>query len=279
MKVKSESEVTQSCPTLSNPTDCSLPASSIHGIFQARVLEWVAIAFSDTWTELGPNFLESSPNLDQQKTTPPRQILLSFMVLFKRSLSCAKSQMDTDLKYLVGWYLSSSSQCGDSFLGSEDSSPLWHHSVKYQGLCVFTVMPSALSCVGWNITVFARHKVDWKRLWTDRQVCYSEDTEARSLQWRRLLERLLDFQQLCPAMWVHWRFTQSVAFFWHWLLHKTIFSFLSFPLLFPSTPWTSWSFLNSHSNSKESKQNTKWAQLGWNCTSTEFQLYNLVPDI
>ena len=47
MKVKSKSEVAQSCPTLSNPMDCSLPGSSIHGIFQARVLEWGAIAFSD----------------------------------------------------------------------------------------------------------------------------------------------------------------------------------------------------------------------------------------
>ena len=47
MKVKSEREVvTQSCPTLSNPMDYSLPGPSIHGIFQARVLEWVAIAFS-----------------------------------------------------------------------------------------------------------------------------------------------------------------------------------------------------------------------------------------
>ena len=46
MKVKSESEVTQLCPTLSDPMDCSLPGSSIHGIFQARVLEWVAIASS-----------------------------------------------------------------------------------------------------------------------------------------------------------------------------------------------------------------------------------------
>ena len=44
MKVKSESEVAQSCPTLSDPMDCSPPGSSIHGIFQARVLEWVAIA-------------------------------------------------------------------------------------------------------------------------------------------------------------------------------------------------------------------------------------------
>ena len=46
MKVKGESEVAQSCPTLSDPMDCSLPGSSIHGIFQARVLEWGAIAFS-----------------------------------------------------------------------------------------------------------------------------------------------------------------------------------------------------------------------------------------
>ena len=42
MKVKSESEVAQSCPILSNPMDCSLPGSSIYGIFQARVLEWSA---------------------------------------------------------------------------------------------------------------------------------------------------------------------------------------------------------------------------------------------
>ena len=47
MKVKSESEVAQSCPTLSDPMDCSLQGSSVHGIFQARVLEWDAIAFSE----------------------------------------------------------------------------------------------------------------------------------------------------------------------------------------------------------------------------------------
>ena len=51
MKVQSESEVAQSCPTLRNPTDCSLPGSSIHGIFQARVLEWGAIAFSGNRVE------------------------------------------------------------------------------------------------------------------------------------------------------------------------------------------------------------------------------------
>ena len=53
MKMKSESEVAQLCPTLCDPVDCSPPGSSIHGIFQARVLEWGAIAFSygcKSWT-------------------------------------------------------------------------------------------------------------------------------------------------------------------------------------------------------------------------------------
>ena len=44
---ESESEIAQSCPTLCDPMDCRLPGSSVHGIFQARVLEWGAIAFSD----------------------------------------------------------------------------------------------------------------------------------------------------------------------------------------------------------------------------------------
>ena len=55
MKVKSESEVAQSCPTLSNPMDYRLLGSSIHGIVQAKVLEWVAIAFSADVNESTPN--------------------------------------------------------------------------------------------------------------------------------------------------------------------------------------------------------------------------------
>ena len=64
MKVKSESEVAESCPTLSDPMNCGPPGSSVHGIFQARVLEWGAIAFvplfffndkyySTTWSQVG----------------------------------------------------------------------------------------------------------------------------------------------------------------------------------------------------------------------------------
>ena len=61
MKVESEREVTQSCPTLSDPMDCSLLGSFIHGIFQARVLEWGAIAFSkliiQSLINYGPSYL------------------------------------------------------------------------------------------------------------------------------------------------------------------------------------------------------------------------------
>ena len=63
MKLKSESEVAQSCPTLRDPMDCSLPGSSVHGISQARVLEWGAIALAHTHTKTpnkNPHFAERS---------------------------------------------------------------------------------------------------------------------------------------------------------------------------------------------------------------------------
>ena len=65
MKVKSESEVAQSCPTPSEPMDCSLPGSSVHGIFQARVLEWGAIAYSVGET---PDKINSNPIYKESKS-------------------------------------------------------------------------------------------------------------------------------------------------------------------------------------------------------------------
>ena len=64
MKVKSESEVAQLCLTLSDLMDCSLPDSSLHGIFQARVLEWGAIAFS-----VSPSLLTVNPDKTQDVET------------------------------------------------------------------------------------------------------------------------------------------------------------------------------------------------------------------
>ena len=77
MKVKSEGEVTQLCQTLSDPMDCSLPGSSVHGIFPARVLEWGVIAFS----VLGPVLiLEVTGNFKYSES-----ILSSFLKKLKNS--------------------------------------------------------------------------------------------------------------------------------------------------------------------------------------------------
>ena len=74
MKVKSESEVAQSCPTLSDPTDFSLPGSSIRGIFQARVLEWGAIAFSKRVAYNVPNAMVSAGSTLTGMDTPISQM-------------------------------------------------------------------------------------------------------------------------------------------------------------------------------------------------------------
>ena len=66
LATESENEVPQLCPTLSDPMDCSLPGSSIHGIFQARVLEWVAIAFSKLATEGGMQTSRCELTLQQE---------------------------------------------------------------------------------------------------------------------------------------------------------------------------------------------------------------------
>ena len=76
MKVKSESEVAQSCPTPSDPMDCSLPASSIHGIFQARVLELGAIAFSNILSRLVITFLPRSKRLLISWLQSPSAVIL-----------------------------------------------------------------------------------------------------------------------------------------------------------------------------------------------------------
>ena len=81
MKVISESEVAQSCLTLSDPMDCSLPGSSAHGIFQARVLEWAAIAFSAVILEppkiKSVTFSIVSPSICHEAMGPDAIILFS----------------------------------------------------------------------------------------------------------------------------------------------------------------------------------------------------------
>ena len=102
MKMKSESEVAQSCLTLRDPMDCSLPGSSIHGIFQARVLEWVDIAFSIF--PVTSRYFLGIPNIitQCQKTTCISKLNLSmipciiFMGCFWEGQNLVKSQAHRD---------------------------------------------------------------------------------------------------------------------------------------------------------------------------------------
>ena len=85
MKVKSESEVAQSCPNSSDPMDCSLPGSSVHGIFQARVLEWGAIAFSvgqSKTSQIISNWLKASLLVLELFREPMRMHFFSLTFLF-----------------------------------------------------------------------------------------------------------------------------------------------------------------------------------------------------
>ena len=86
MKVKSESEIAQSCPTLSDPMDCSLPGSSVHGIFQARVLEWVAIAFSETYLQEYPIANMHILITQRAKTLIKMNKILSYAIFKKRTI-------------------------------------------------------------------------------------------------------------------------------------------------------------------------------------------------
>ena len=90
MKVKNESEVAQSCLTLHNPMDCSLPGSSVHGIFQATVLEWVAVAFSGK-TNMRQAKIQIVLNYESDKQQ--FQINLSFYWLYISYSSTLNTQM------------------------------------------------------------------------------------------------------------------------------------------------------------------------------------------
>ena len=107
--MKSEREVAQSCPTLSDPMDYSLPGSSIHGIFQARVLEWGAIAFSIAYYyltiiifsqkslsyDLGNYFM----NVQRKRNVPQEKEVLS--LVFLRSVTIVRSRQKIFRKGLL----------------------------------------------------------------------------------------------------------------------------------------------------------------------------------
>ena len=111
IKVKSECEVAQSCPTLRDLMDCSLPGSSVHGIFQARVLEWGAIAFSNK-DILGVSFLIHLHLRRYRLTSPAPCLFLSSeghsFLLFVKSMPVPRASAAT-FPWMESWGLRKSS--------------------------------------------------------------------------------------------------------------------------------------------------------------------------
>ena len=97
MKLKSESEVAQSCPTLSDPMDCSLTGSSVHGIFQARVLEWGAIAFS-VKEQRGLIINQSFANCYREKKIRNMFFLLLVLSRLQYKLQVSFTQKDSEME-------------------------------------------------------------------------------------------------------------------------------------------------------------------------------------
>ena len=98
MKVKSESEVSQSCPTLSDPMDCSLPGFSVHGIFQARVLEWGAIDFSvgsPTNIEFSKKLCYSLEKWCMNRRAQIKKVLYYYVIIFLWILAYTKKHICT----------------------------------------------------------------------------------------------------------------------------------------------------------------------------------------
>ena len=118
MKVKSESEIAKSCLTLSDPMDCSPPGSSIHGIFQARVLEWGAIAFSGNLVHRYLNYLNILQNtsldhctgrfsnrIGKQKLACTLHALVLYMHAKRKHKYLVKIQESfTSVKFGGGWF-------------------------------------------------------------------------------------------------------------------------------------------------------------------------------
>ena len=99
MKVKSESEVAQLCPTLGNSMDCSLPGSSIHGILQAKVLEWSAIAFS-MLSRLVITFLSRRKRLIISWLQSPSAVILEPRKIKSATVSTVSPSISHDLHFL-----------------------------------------------------------------------------------------------------------------------------------------------------------------------------------
>ena len=149
MKVESESEVAHSCLTLSDPMDCSLPSSSVHGILQARVLEWGAIAFSGKtvwsflkklkiWLSYDPEISALSINLKETKSGWQRVICtptvtVAFFKIANKQHKCPSTDKWVKKIHIYNGILFSSKDEGNSDI-CNDMDGLWGQYAKLNKL-------------------------------------------------------------------------------------------------------------------------------------------------
>ena len=136
MKGKSESEVAQSYPTLCDPMDCSPPGSSVHGIFQARVLEWVAIAFSIRPPAFSQSLLKFM--LIQSMMPSNHLILCHFFLLFPSifpSIRAFSNELTHQIRCPKDWNFSFSISPFNEYSGLISFRIDWFDLLAVQGTC------------------------------------------------------------------------------------------------------------------------------------------------
>ena len=182
MKVKSESGVARLCPTPSDPMDYSLPGPSVHGIFQARVLEWVAIAFSILQCIIGlklsiqkTKIMASSPITSWQIDGETMETMRDFMFLGSQITADGDCNHEIKRRLFLGTKVMTNL---DSILKSRDITlPTKVHLVK---AIVFPVV--MYGCESWTIKKAERRRIDAFELWCWRRLLRVPQTARRSNQ-------------------------------------------------------------------------------------------------
>ena len=192
MKVESESEVTQSCLTLSDPMDCSLPGSSVHGIFQARVLEWGAIAFS-IWT-MGTVIFE---------------VIVSLLCIHYLTY------LSTPYKVWSLWWLFFSWGNWSSEKGNEMS---WINCKDWESI------PTRLSSIQTPSSGIPRTTFTSGQLATNSQalwphsclILYQNDTQdsGKHYLWPQFYDSERMQIRICPPTWWTWVWVDSRSWWW-----------------------------------------------------------------
>ena len=171
MKVKSEKEVAQSCPTLRDPMDCSLPGSSVHGIFQARVLEWGAIAFSGRLCYHHLNISWNGKAWSLGSFSETNQHLISPLTSTSTFSSHAERFLLVEESWVEIWYIFSLLRCLDWILSGSLKIYTFAKNMKLSWIAqtLFPYMRRPM----WQPLEFWKRLEDKRKYWGESCLCLS----------------------------------------------------------------------------------------------------------